>query len=313
MPLTIVMYHYVRDLAKSRYPEIKGLTVETFRSQLEYLASNYTVVGMDQVVQAAQGREELPGNAALLTFDDGYIDHFVTVFPILREMKMRAAFFPVPLAIREGRVLDVNKIHFVLNAVKDKVALAEDVRRHISDLKVDYDLESPALYWDEYARASRFDPPEIVFVKRVLQKGLPQAARARIADELFKEYVSSDEAEFASELYMSMDQLREMHDCGMHIGSHSYSHPWLDTLSPEAQSEEIQESLQFLRELGQDGRNWTMCYPYGAHNDGLIERLSQTGCAVGLTTRSAAADMGRDHPLRLPRFDATEIPRAAAA
>ena len=31
--LTIVMYHYVRDLAGSRYPEIKGRTIEEFESE----------------------------------------------------------------------------------------------------------------------------------------------------------------------------------------------------------------------------------------------------------------------------------------
>jgi hypothetical protein len=36
--LTIVMYHFVRDLARSRYPAIKALTVDAFRGQLDYLA-----------------------------------------------------------------------------------------------------------------------------------------------------------------------------------------------------------------------------------------------------------------------------------
>ena len=35
---TIVMYHYVRELRRSRYPGIKGLSTEKFRGQLDYLA-----------------------------------------------------------------------------------------------------------------------------------------------------------------------------------------------------------------------------------------------------------------------------------
>jgi len=33
--LTIVMYHYVRELKHSRYPEIKGLAIDDFKEQIE--------------------------------------------------------------------------------------------------------------------------------------------------------------------------------------------------------------------------------------------------------------------------------------
>lgn len=29
--LTIIMYHYIRDLKKSRYPQIKGLDIHLFK------------------------------------------------------------------------------------------------------------------------------------------------------------------------------------------------------------------------------------------------------------------------------------------
>ena len=35
--LTIVMYHYVRDLVHSRYPRIHGLQIELFREQVQFL------------------------------------------------------------------------------------------------------------------------------------------------------------------------------------------------------------------------------------------------------------------------------------
>ena len=36
--LTIIMYHYIRDLKKSQYPRIKGLDIHLFKEQLEYCA-----------------------------------------------------------------------------------------------------------------------------------------------------------------------------------------------------------------------------------------------------------------------------------
>ncbi|MBQ4415015.1 MAG: hypothetical protein II861_02830, partial [Methanomicrobium sp.] len=79
------MYHYTRDLKHSRYPEIKGLNVDQFRKQLEFFEENFTVVKMEQVIDAVKGNDTLPKNAVLLTFDDGYIDNFTFAYPLLQE------------------------------------------------------------------------------------------------------------------------------------------------------------------------------------------------------------------------------------
>ena len=46
--LTIVMYHYVRDLRRSRFPGIKGLSLDAFEGQLEYLDHHQTAPAMAQ-------------------------------------------------------------------------------------------------------------------------------------------------------------------------------------------------------------------------------------------------------------------------
>ena len=52
--LYISMYHYVRDLAHSRYPGIKGLDAELFRQQLDFFSRNFNVVRMEDVIEAAE-------------------------------------------------------------------------------------------------------------------------------------------------------------------------------------------------------------------------------------------------------------------
>ena len=34
--VTIIMYHYVRDLKHNRYPDIKGLDVKLFKEQIVF-------------------------------------------------------------------------------------------------------------------------------------------------------------------------------------------------------------------------------------------------------------------------------------
>jgi hypothetical protein len=170
-----------------------------------------------------------------------------------------------------------------------------------------FSLDTPSRYWAAYGQANRFDPAEVVYVKRMLQVALPEALRNRICDELFRRFVTQDEAAFAAELHMTPDQLRAMIRCGMYVGAHGYGHHWMNSLSPTRQADEISRSLQFLESLGAPTQDWVMCYPYGAHNEGLELLLSQRGCALGLTTRVAAADLGRDHALRLPRLDTNDL------
>lgn len=50
--LNIVMYHYIRDLAHSRYPQIKGLDINLFRQQIEFLKSHFSVITMEEAIFA---------------------------------------------------------------------------------------------------------------------------------------------------------------------------------------------------------------------------------------------------------------------
>ena len=39
--ISVIMYHYVRKIKNSRFPEIKGLETELFREQLKFLKKHY--------------------------------------------------------------------------------------------------------------------------------------------------------------------------------------------------------------------------------------------------------------------------------
>ena len=67
--VTIVMYHYVRDLARSRFPSIKGLSVEGFRRQLDYIQTHYVPVGVEDLLEAlASPHKSLPPEPHLVDF-----------------------------------------------------------------------------------------------------------------------------------------------------------------------------------------------------------------------------------------------------
>lgn len=306
--LIIVMYHYVRDLERSRYPGIKGRRVSEFRAQLDHIARTYTVVTAEHVVAAAKGQASLPAKAAWLTFDDGYLDHFVTVFPLLHERGWQGSFFPPARPVVDRELLDVNKVHFILAVQQDPAPILDELRLFVSERAGSDGLPSFKWYWEQHATPSRFDSAEVIFIKRMLQHALPEELRTALTDRLFARFVSVDPVAFASELYVTADQLRTMIRSGMHVGSHGDKHYWLDRLSPERQSEEIHRSRAFLRAIGAPADEWIMCYPYGAYNDELVNLLRREGCVVALTTRVGVASVGVDDPLLLPRLDTNDLP-----
>lgn len=312
--VTIVMYHFVRDLRRSRYPEIKGLDLVDFAEQIEYIRRYYDPITMEDLIEAARsGNCHLPPNAVLLTFDDGYVDHFADVFPILRTHRIQGSFFPPAKAILEHRILDVNKIHFVLAAVEDKLRIIRFIFSEIEKNRASHRLDKPESYYEKLAVPNRYDAAEVVFIKRVLQMALPEELRANIADRLFGQFVTNDEQAFASELYMSAEQLTHMRSRGMHIGSHGYDHYWMNTLGPDDQLREVDRSLDFLGSLGCDVENWVMCYPYGGYDESLLAILRRRKCAVGLTTEVAVADLETNHRLTLPRIDTNDLPKRREA
>lgn len=309
--ITIVTYHYVRDVKYTRYPGIKALSISEFKGQIEYLARYYQFVSIQDCLDAAYyNKGDLPANAVLLTFDDGYSEHFSTVFPVLHRKGIQGCFFPSSEAILEGKVLDVNKIHFILSSVGDIHRLIRDVYDILDELREQYLLKSNESYFSELTKKeTRFDSREVIFIKRLLQVGLEENVRMIVIDRLFSKYVSDDENAIAADLYVNTDQLKCMIKCGQYVGSHGKKHVWLSTLSPEQQEAEIDSSLAFLKEIGSPVDYWVMCYPYGDYNDSLIDLLKRKNCKLGLTTRVGIASLNQETLFTLSRLDTSDIPK----
>jgi peptidoglycan/xylan/chitin deacetylase (PgdA/CDA1 family) len=306
--LTVVMYHYVRELATSRYPGIKGLELSRFQSQLGYLRENFQFVTMGEVGHSLRTGDRLPDRAALLTFDDGYIEHYELCFPILVDAGIEGSFFPPVAPVRDRVLLDVNRVHFIL-AVKDSETLAAAIDRYVEERREDFGLQPVAHYRNQWAKPNRFDDAETIYVKRMLQVALPEALRNRIAKELFGQFVARDEDEFSAELYCSEQQFREMQAAGMYVGSHGCDHVWLNAVDASKQEQEVLGSLEFLRSIGSPVDDyWAMAYPYGGWNESLLAILRKAGCVAGFTTESAVASLDKHLPLLLPRLDTNDLP-----
>jgi len=97
---------------------------------------------------------------------------------------------------------------------------------------------------------------------------------------------------------LGADEIREVSERGMEVGSHTATHAWLPGLEPELLKEEVSNSRRTLSEL-LDQTVEGFCYPYGGVDSKVIEVVRRThydyGCSV--FTRVAWSDYD------LPRID----------
>jgi len=309
--VTIVMYHYVRELQGSRYPNIRGLDYRLFREQIDFLRINYKIIRMQDLIGAASGGNALPENAALLTFDDGYIDHYTYVFPLLDELGIQGSFFMPCISLKHEGLLDVNKIHLMLASTEITKLYGALLGRLDHYRGQEFSYPENADLVKEYAVPYYYDDAETGFVKRLLQTVLPLRLRAAITGDLFGEFVSGavSERAIAKEMYCSAEQARLMKRHGMYIGVHGYGHEWLGNIDAGDAVKDIQLAVGELESMGLiDSGAWAMNYPYGSWNNDVVNFLRGAGCSLGFTTKSAVAAPGFHDRLRLPRIDTNEFP-----
>jgi len=305
--LTIVMYHYVRDVRESKYPKIKGLETTGFVRQLDYLINNFNIIKAEDVIACVKQGKQLPMRSCLLTFDDGYKDHLNKVLPELLKRNIQGSFFPPAKCVLEREILDVNKIHFILACADNYSTLVKD----LDSLCIEHGMTAELLasYKTKFTVPFRYDTSEVMYVKNLLQHALDENIRNIITSKLFQIYVTKSEIDFADDLYLSFDDAKTLLNNGMYVGSHGYRHLWLEKETIESQSSEIDSSLKFLSDIGSKTEDWIMCYPYGSYNSDTLAILKDRKCSVGLTSKVGMAKVSQDYGLELPRYDTNDFPQ----
>lgn len=302
--ITIVMYHYVRPIKNSSNPNLKGLELNNFIKQINFLKKNYTIVSVERVLEYVNKKKKLPPKPCLLTFDDGLKDHVKYVLPELVKRKVKGCFFPPAEAILKNKMLDVNQIHLLLSKCQNYDEIIDDIkmillRNNFSNIKF-------KKIYNDLAIQGRWDNEKIIFIKRILQHGIEQKLRKKILKYLIKKNITKKDTK---NFYMNKTDIKKLLLNGMFVGSHGYNHSWLGKQSYNDQKKEILKSLKFLKELGVDTKNWIMCYPYGSYNKNTLKILKQLNCSLAFTTQIGLSSLEKKNFLKLKRFDTNDFPQ----
>ena len=293
-----IMFHYVRDLQNSKFPKIKGLDYSDFITQIKYLKKKYRVISIEDFINNNFSNND---KNCVLTFDDGYIDHYDFVFPTLFKENIKGSFFTPVDTIKENKLLDVNLIHMILASEKED-KIFERINYHFQKINSSDKLSK---YIGEINTKSRYDTKTTIVIKRLLQTVLPLNIRNKICRLLLEDFVEEDEISLSKSLYMSQTQIKEMISNGMHFGSHGKSHFWFSSLDKTEQEKEIISSINFLDSLYDKDHVLTMCYPYGDYNKNTLELLTKHKFKLGLTTVPKTYSLD-DNILEIPRWDTND-------
>lgn len=304
--LTTVMYHYVRPLAGGPFPRLKALEFAEFEAQLDYLSSVYNVVSPAVLSAHLLGGEPIPERPCVLTFDDGYSDHYDYVFPALQARGLSGLFF-APYSSLVGREpLEVNKVQFILAKCPDPQMLAaelDDFLRNSGDVDI-------AGLRAKYLAPNRFDGPEVAYFKRLLQHALEPEMRSAAINLLFETHVTADVSDFAEGLYLTIEHAREMRAAGNEFGGHGANHLWHALASKEELAAEVAGSVKALEAIGAPVEGGFYCYPFGSHDQDVCRAVANAGFQIGFTVEPKLFPLESGDPLRISRLDTNDLPKS---
>ena len=222
----------------------------------------------------------------ILTFDDGYIDNYSIVYPILKQRNIPftlyiSNIFPDKHAILWWYLLSE------LITTRSRVTFTFHKKSYAYDTSTQGKKTSAYAIMEQMIKASIPHHQEELFHSLFIQNGLDPDAYAR------------------SET-MSWDNIRTLsRDSLVTIGAHTMNHYPLANLGKKELRLEISKAKQELEE--KTGRSIEhFSFPYGKHADispAAMSQVTRAGFRTAVTTCEAniyATD--RDSLLRLPRF-----------
>lgn len=302
-----IMYHYVRNSDKN-FPYFRYLSVENFAKQLDYLSEKFGLICFDEFMELSQNLKsfEKLKNKVLLTFDDGFLDHYQYVLPELKKRNTFGIFF-IPTGVYQNqKALDVHRIHYLLGKVG-----GGQLMNRISKLLDNSMLELDKIEeFNQKTYTKQDNDSATQEFKKIFNYYIKYEFREKILDEIVKQF-GSDEQIFKN-LYMSKKQLQEMHNNQMLLGSHSVGHFVFSKLNEQEQMSEISQSFDFLEKTLGELYIRVFCYPYGGFHtftDFTERYLSEFGCKFSFNVESK--DINLEHlssrPQALPRYDCNEF------
>jgi len=272
----ILMYHGVTEQ-----------NAAALAAQLRYLARNFRIVPLKTMVDRLCREGEAGTHELVLTFDDGLRNNLTVVYPVLRQLHVPAAFFVCPGLIGSGKWLWNHEIRCRLQTLSGEAR--SDLRRAL--LSPDATVEG-IVEWMKTLK-----PPQRQRMEELIRQATPGFQPTAAQREAYD--------------IMDWSELGSLDPGLVTLGSHTFTHPILTTLSEGALEFELGESRRCLEQKLEREIEF-FCYPNGAY-DARVYQAVKNNYRAAVTTETGVLRRRNECDLhRLPRIPSGESPALTA-
>ena len=294
------MYHYVREQSKD-YPYFRFLHVDDFEKQLNFFEKEFGFVSKEDFIESFT--TGIPVDGVILTFDDGLKDHYQFVFSELQKRNLWGIFYVSTGNYQSKQLLGVHATHLLLGKYGGKKIWEALLEIITDDMLIDKKVSS----FRNNTYITQSNDEYTTEVKKILNYYISYEAREKVL-AILKEKLLEAEEKIVKDFYLSLDEIKEMQDSGMIIGSHSVDHSVMSKLSFQQQQYQIETSFEFLEKITKGLVYKTFCYPYGGFHSFTNETesiLTNNKClfSFNVEPRDISADDLINRKQALPRYD----------
>lgn len=271
--LQILTYHRVNEESDPFFP---ALAPAVFEQHMEYLASHFHVLPLVEAATRLQ-TGDIPDNAVVVTFDDGYRDNYQYAFPILRQRSIPATIFLSTAVIGAETVLWHDRVFSAFR-------------------------ETNAAVLQGYGGNSTSYPLQTLAEKLAAQQAVLRFLR--LLDDVEREQwiqvlttaLGVNDRRKVPGLMLNWEEVHLMNRAGIDFGSHTISHPILAKLPAKKVLEEIRESrTEIEQHLGKPV--YTFAYPNGGlmdFDEFTKQAVREAGYLCAVTTLFGTNTVGSD-------------------
>lgn len=305
MTLHALMFHHFFD--DGIHPKGQGaISAEEFERILLHVGLENILSAQDFLRHAEQGT--LLPHHRCITLDDGLLCQYSIAYPVLKKLGLTAFWF-VYSSVLQGNIEHL-EIHRYFRTVgysdieEFYSEFFEVIESRYSDAHTLTEQKfNPSTYlaeWDFYTDNDRRF--------RFIRDQALGPDRYRESIDYLMALNNFDVAEAAKSLWVTNENILELHSEGHAIGLHSHTHPTcLANLNPEQQQREYQLNYDHLKAvLGENPRS--MAHPCNSYNQSTLDILEDLNIVVGFCSNTK--EIKNRTALELKRMDHIDLLKA---
>lgn len=259
----ILMFHGVTKkhdpVANFDYKHVEAEKLEKF---IIHLKKRYAIISLEDFIAYKRKKiENIPKNAIILSFDDGYQNCYTNLFPILKKYNVPAAIFLPTAYIDKKEIAWYDMVVYCIAETKEK-EITVDGKKYVIDSN-----EKKVAALVELKRKIRDSSAK----REMLLKETEQTTK-----------ITGNVCKNEDFQFMSWENCTEMQRAGISFGSHSVTHQIMTAFSENEVKHEMLFSKKIIEEKLK--RECTaFAYPFGCSNASMKKMLQSMKYRAGLS------------------------------